>query len=162
MNGAKGIAAVFLVVVLAFIFWPHPDSSYDPDKRYRKTDSGEFVEVPRSESASKESSKYSQVEGGSNYDIGKNAEEEYEQIYEKYDRMFTESQRGYDYGSSNNKGPGTEYYIKGNISFETGERIYHLPGDMYYDETVIDESAGERWFSSEAEAQAAGWRHAYC
>jgi hypothetical protein len=55
-------------------------------------------------------------------------------------------------------GVGTEYYIKGNISYNTGERIYHMPGQKYYDSTVIDESAGERWFRSEEEAQAAGWR----
>lgn len=51
--------------------------------------------------------------------------------------------------------------IKGNISYNTGARIYHLPGDRHYDETVITPSRGERWFCSEAEAQAAGWRHAY-
>jgi micrococcal nuclease len=56
------------------------------------------------------------------------------------------------------KGPGTAYYIKGNISVRTGEKIYHMPGQRYYDETIIDESQGERWFSSEEEAQAAGWR----
>ncbi len=47
--------------------------------------------------------------------------------------------------------------IKGNIS-RSGERIYHLPGQRYYDRTRIDASKGERWFCSEAEAQAAGWR----
>jgi endonuclease YncB( thermonuclease family) len=49
--------------------------------------------------------------------------------------------------------------IKGNISYKTGERIYHMPGDRYYDATRIDASRGERWFCSEADAQAAGWRH---
>jgi micrococcal nuclease len=48
--------------------------------------------------------------------------------------------------------------IKGNISFRTGEKIYHVPGGEYYDETVIDTAAGERWFCTEAEAVAAGWR----
>ena len=48
--------------------------------------------------------------------------------------------------------------IKGNISFETGEPIYHVPGQEYYDETVINEAYGERWFCTEEEAQAAGWR----
>lgn len=48
--------------------------------------------------------------------------------------------------------------IKGNISFSTGERIYHVPGQAYYDDTVIDEDAGERWFCTEAEALDAGWR----
>jgi hypothetical protein len=50
--------------------------------------------------------------------------------------------------------------IKGNISIATGERIYHMPGQRYYDETVISPRYGERWFCSEAEAQAAGWRKA--
>ena len=47
--------------------------------------------------------------------------------------------------------------IKGNIS-STGEKIYHLPGQYYYDRTVIDESRGEKWFCSEDEAITAGWR----
>ncbi len=47
--------------------------------------------------------------------------------------------------------------IKGNIS-RSGERIYHVPGGYYYDQTEIDPSKGERWFCSEAEARAAGWR----
>jgi endonuclease YncB( thermonuclease family) len=47
--------------------------------------------------------------------------------------------------------------IKGNIS-SNGERIYHVPGGQWYDETKISESKGERWFCSEAEARAAGWR----
>lgn len=48
--------------------------------------------------------------------------------------------------------------IKGNISIETGERIYHVPGQKYYIETVITRQRGERWFCSEAAARAAGWR----
>lgn len=47
--------------------------------------------------------------------------------------------------------------IKGNIS-SSGEKIYHMPGQRYYDKTVIDESKGERWFCTEEEAQQAGWR----
>ncbi|MCU0908875.1 MAG: thermonuclease family protein [Rhodobacteraceae bacterium] len=48
--------------------------------------------------------------------------------------------------------------IKGNIS--GSGRIYHLPGQEDYDRTGINESRGERWFCSEAEAEAAGWRRA--
>lgn len=48
--------------------------------------------------------------------------------------------------------------IKGNISYKTGEKIYHVPGQRHYNETVINTSKGERWFCSEAEARAAGWR----
>ena len=51
--------------------------------------------------------------------------------------------------------------IKGNISYTTGEKIYHLPGDKYYDSTVIDESEGERWFVTESQAKKAGWRHSW-
>jgi len=47
--------------------------------------------------------------------------------------------------------------IKGNVSSK-GERIYHVPGGRFYERTRIDTSKGERWFCSEAEAQAAGWR----
>lgn len=47
--------------------------------------------------------------------------------------------------------------VKGNIS-SSGEKIYHVPGQRYYDKTVIDEPKGERWFCSEVEAQEAGWR----
>jgi hypothetical protein len=50
--------------------------------------------------------------------------------------------------------------IKGNISINTGERIYHVPGQKYYAATRISPQYGERWFCSEAEAQAAGWRKA--
>lgn len=49
--------------------------------------------------------------------------------------------------------------IKGNISTQ-GERIYHMPGDEYYEETRISASHGERWFCSAEEAEAAGWRRA--
>jgi len=47
--------------------------------------------------------------------------------------------------------------IKGNLS-SAGEKIYHVPGGAFYDDTQIDEAKGERWFCTEAEAVAAGWR----
>ena len=47
--------------------------------------------------------------------------------------------------------------IKGNISRD-GTRIYHVPGERYYERTRISTSKGERWFCSEAEARSAGWR----
>jgi micrococcal nuclease len=52
----------------------------------------------------------------------------------------------------------SEAVIKGNISTNSGEKIYHLPGGGFYEQTVIDEAAGERWFCTESEAIAAGWR----
>ncbi|WP_151610875.1 succinoglycan biosynthesis protein exoi [Sinorhizobium alkalisoli] len=48
--------------------------------------------------------------------------------------------------------------IKGNISIDTGERIFHVPGQRYYSSTKISPQYGERWFCSEFEAWAAGWR----
>jgi len=47
--------------------------------------------------------------------------------------------------------------IKGNIS-SRGERIFHVPGQRYYDATRISPSNGERYFCSEPEAYEAGWR----
>jgi cold shock CspA family protein len=50
--------------------------------------------------------------------------------------------------------------VKGNISVSSRNKIYHLPGMEDYESTVIDESAGERWFCSESEASEAGWKKA--
>jgi hypothetical protein len=50
--------------------------------------------------------------------------------------------------------------IKGSISLKNDERIYHLPGQDYYDKTIISPEKGERWFCTEEEARAAGWRKA--
>ena len=50
--------------------------------------------------------------------------------------------------------------IKGNISYSTKEKIYHVPGCDYYTQTKIDIDSGEQYFCSEEEALAAGWRKA--
>ncbi|MDQ0562010.1 hypothetical protein QO004_003811 [Rhizobium mesoamericanum] len=55
---------------------------------------------------------------------------------------------------------GTACNIKGNVSINSGERIYHVPGQHYYEATKISPEYGERWFCSEEEARAAGWRKA--
>ena len=47
--------------------------------------------------------------------------------------------------------------IKGNIS-SSGERIYHVPDGAFYKRTKIDKTKGERWFCTESEARAVGWR----
>lgn len=49
--------------------------------------------------------------------------------------------------------------IKGNIS--ASGKIYHVPGQAFYERTGIRSERGERWFCSEADAQAAGWRAAW-
>ncbi len=41
---------------------------------------------------------------------------------------------------------------------KSGERIYHVPGGTYYSRTRINVAKGERWFCTEEEALAAGWR----
>ena len=48
--------------------------------------------------------------------------------------------------------------IKGNIS-KSG-RIYHLPGQEFYEQTRINTDRGERWFCSVTDARKAGWRPA--
>lgn len=45
--------------------------------------------------------------------------------------------------------------IKGNIS--NGRRIYHMPGDRYYDDARVSQP-GEGWFCTADEAEAAGFR----
>jgi hypothetical protein len=50
--------------------------------------------------------------------------------------------------------------IKGNISVDTGNKIYHLPGMEDYESTVIDPSKGEKWFCTESDAIANGYHKA--
>ena len=50
--------------------------------------------------------------------------------------------------------------IKGNISINTGSKFYHVPGAEDYESTVIDPTKGEKWFCTESEALANGWRKA--
>ena len=49
--------------------------------------------------------------------------------------------------------------IKGNVA-RGGERIYHLPGQAFYSRTWISPAKSERWFCTEAQARASGWRRA--
>lgn len=70
-----------------------------------------------------------------------------------------EIQKGTGSSASSQSQNSQQCTIKGNISSKK-EKIYHLPGCGSYEKTVIDESAGERWFCSEQEAVEAGWRKA--
>ncbi len=54
--------------------------------------------------------------------------------------------------------PHSDCAIKGNVN-RAGERIYHLPGQRHYDDVRMNHP-DKRWFCSEAEARAAGWRPA--
>ncbi len=51
--------------------------------------------------------------------------------------------------------------IKGNISYDTGEKIFHVPGQEFYYDTKINPDYGERWFCTEQEAISSGWRKSY-
>ena len=64
--------------------------------------------------------------------------------------------RGERLASEASKGSDRKCAIKGNIS--NSGKIYHMPGSRSYAKTDIDESSGERWFCTEDEARAAGWR----
>lgn len=55
--------------------------------------------------------------------------------------------------------PDHDCRIKGNLSGK-GARIYHMPGQADYERTRISPKKGERWFCTEAQAVAAGWRRA--
>lgn len=69
---------------------------------------------------------------------------------------YRQAERG---ASSAQAAPDPGCVIKGNIGGKGG-RIYHLPGQADYEATRINEKKGERWFCSEAEARAAGFRRA--
>lgn len=51
--------------------------------------------------------------------------------------------------------------IKCNINRSTDERIYHLPFDQQYDNTVVGDIEGEFYAETVAEAEKAGFRRAY-
>ncbi len=51
--------------------------------------------------------------------------------------------------------------IKCNVNQETKARIYHLPFDQQYDRTHIIPELGERYATTVAEAEAAGFRRAF-
>ncbi|HEX7456582.1 MAG TPA: thermonuclease family protein, partial [Candidatus Nanoarchaeia archaeon] len=86
----------------------------------------------------------------------------YQDIFTKAEKEAQEADRGL-WGScgfvagEKTTAPETDCVIKGNIS-SSGEKIYHTPGQRYYNQTVISESKGERWFCTEEEAQRSGWR----
>lgn len=55
--------------------------------------------------------------------------------------------------------PVQDCVIKGNVNRQ-GDRIYFLPGNSAYGKVKMDKGLGERWFCTEQEAEAAGWRKA--
>lgn len=53
--------------------------------------------------------------------------------------------------------PAGECKIKGNIS-SRGDKIYHMPGQQFYNVTEIDSSKGEQYFCTKEDAEQAGFR----
>ena len=70
---------------------------------------------------------------------------------------YCEVKNNSTYITTNNK---NSCKIKGNISYNWWEKIYHIPWCPNYNQTKIDASRWERWFCTEAEARAAWWRKA--
>ncbi len=48
--------------------------------------------------------------------------------------------------------------IKGNVSKDNGEKIYHFPGCVSYSKIIIEKFSGDAWFCTEKEAQKAGFK----
>jgi len=61
--------------------------------------------------------------------------------------------------TSSANAPSPDCVIKGNVN-RNGKRLYHLPGQLNYAHIKMDKGKGERWFCTEEEAQAAGWKRA--
>jgi len=80
-----------------------------------------------------------------------------EEALDEYGSETGGSSAGYPYGCITHK---TGCDVKGNISFNSGEKIYHIPGPNFYYDTKISPEYGERWFCTEQEAIANGWRKA--
>lgn len=68
-----------------------------------------------------------------------------------------EAQRGI-WSSLCQKPRGENCIIKGNYRRDKDTRIYHTPDCYNYNKITIREGKGDRWFCSEAEATAAGFR----
>lgn len=52
----------------------------------------------------------------------------------------------------------TDAAIKGNVDSRTAQRTYYVPGSFFYETIAVSADDGDRWFCTEAEAAAAGWR----
>ncbi|MGK7942677.1 MAG: hypothetical protein AB4062_21465 [Crocosphaera sp.] len=74
--------------------------------------------------------------------------------------IIAQSQSNFVLAGSSTIPPNPRCNIKGNISISTGRKLYHVPGQRDYENTVITTEKGERWFCSEEEAIRAGWTKA--
>ncbi len=67
--------------------------------------------------------------------------------------------RAQQWASAEDRAPVDGCVIKGNVT--RNGRIYHMPWSPWYQRVRIDADPAKRWFCSETEAVAAGWRPAY-
>ena len=136
-------------------------SSYPPDVKYqeyfsranaeaRKKNLGLWKEPKESTTASN-SSKNSNT-AASSKQTSKKASTKKSNNSNNIAVGIAASSNSTQYVDKNGKG-----LIKGNIN-NKGEKIYHLPNQQHYKKTKISPEKGERYFKTEAEAQAAGWR----
>lgn len=80
----------------------------------------------------------------------------YQDYFIKYNSEARDGKKGLwsisESSTANSSADEGKGLIKGNINSK-GEKIYHVPGGKYYDQTVP-----EQWFNTEEEAQKAGYR----
>ncbi len=117
-------------------------------------------------------SEYLAKQGAQDWEIEKSVQQDEEWLEHKYDyyeatdgRIDTliEDEPLVEEDPGSGCPEGCDYHksecdIKGNISIETGEKIYYVPSGEFYSKTKIDPEYGERWFCTEKEARANGWR----
>ncbi len=48
--------------------------------------------------------------------------------------------------------------IKAIVDARTDDRVYHVPGGLYYSTAVVDAANGDGWFCTESQAVAGGWK----
>ena len=144
---------LFLVVTAAACSGGFPfDSSYDDDL------SAEIAEGRR------EAEQYDQYREDLYDQYASEASTEIA-LFELEESFFSDDSESSSSGGQSGCPNGCIYHppgcdVKGNISFDTDEKIYHVPGQDYYNETIIRPEYGERWFCTESEAKANGWRKA--
>lgn len=100
------------------------------------------------------------IKNGYAYEYTYNVPYKYQNDFKNAQKDATNNQQGlWAAGVCSDDKEGSENLcnIKGNVN-SAGAKIYHILGQKYYNETVIDESKGEKWFCSEDEAQKEGWR----
>lgn len=85
-------------------------------------------------------------------------EGEYKKTLTEASQEAKEHHRGIYSGVCRKPAPPDGCAIKGNI--REGKPVYYMPNCKYYDQVIVDEAFGDRWFCSEKEAKDAGFAFA--